>query len=268
MLWPLFAADNFSRRYFQMHVFLGALRVNLLWLTHYVFICRRKKKCIRVYEDGTDTYSDGEDEPLSDSIATGDSVHDSDSMLGSPTHSSTSEDVFSTPHKARLKSVESPLVSDSHRRTSDISDMDTTIRDNNVTPVQKSPFSFTKSEKYMASWHLPNLSSPTTSQKSLGSGSRSYSIDNLAISSATPERQQPGKDIDFNNGLSPLSSPGLPSPYNLPQQHSPHFSLSTFTEDINKNLSPKKSNSSSLNNSFSISTLSVSAVTPSRVHVT
>ena len=28
MLWQLFAADDFSRRHFQMHFFLGALRVN------------------------------------------------------------------------------------------------------------------------------------------------------------------------------------------------------------------------------------------------
>ena len=27
-VWQLFAADDFSRRHFQMHFFLGALRVN------------------------------------------------------------------------------------------------------------------------------------------------------------------------------------------------------------------------------------------------
>ena len=34
MLGKLFAADDFSRRHFQMHFFLGALRVNILkpWL--------------------------------------------------------------------------------------------------------------------------------------------------------------------------------------------------------------------------------------------
>ena len=28
-VWQLFAADDFSRRHFQMHFFLGALRVNV-----------------------------------------------------------------------------------------------------------------------------------------------------------------------------------------------------------------------------------------------
>lgn len=205
---------------------------------------------------------------MSDSVATGDSVHDSDSMLGSPTHSSTSEDVFMTPHKTRLKSVESPLVNDSGRLSQDLSDMDTTLQDTNFTPVQKSPFSFTKSEKYMSSpWHIPTMASPASSVKSFGSSRGSYSIDSLAISAATPDRQ-PTRDLDFTNGLSPLSSPGLASPLNSSQHNSPGFSLSTFTEDINRNLSPKKSKSGGLNNSFSISTLSVSAVTPSRVHVT
>ena len=30
LVWQLFAADDFSRRHFQMHFFLGALRVNYL----------------------------------------------------------------------------------------------------------------------------------------------------------------------------------------------------------------------------------------------
>lgn len=205
---------------------------------------------------------------MSDGVATGDSVHDSDSMLGSPAHSSTSDDVFSTPHKARLKSVESPLIHDSGQKSHDLSDMDTTLKDNNITPVQKSPFSFMKSERYLSSpWQIPPLSSPASSVKSFGSSRGSYSIDSLAISAATPDRQ-PTKDLDFTNGLSPLSSPGIGSPLNMSQQDSPRFSLSTFTEDINKNISPKKSKPSGVNNSFSISTLSVSAVTPSRVHVT
>lgn len=234
----------------------------------FIYIFRRKKKCIRVYEDGTETYSDGEDELLSDSVATGDSIHDSDSMLGSPAHSSASEDVFMTPHKTRLKSVESPLVHDSGHHAHDLSSRDTTLKDTDLTPVQKSPFSFTKSEKYMASpWHIPTMASPASLVKSFGSSRGSYSIDSLAISAATPDRQ-PTRDLDFTNGLSPLSSPGLASPLNMSQQDSPRFSLSTFSEDINKNLSPNKSKSSGLNNSFSISTLSVSAVTPSRVHVT
>lgn len=201
-------------------------------------------------------------------VATGDSYHDSDSMLGSPAPSSTSEDVFSTPHKARLKTVESPLVHDSGRSSQDLSDIDMTIRDNNITPVQKSPFSFSKSEKYLSTpWHIPSIGSPASSVKSVASSRGSYSIDSLAISAATPERQ-PTRDLDYTNGLSPLSSPGMASPLNTSQQESPRFGLSTFTEDINRNLSPMKSKSSGLNNSFSISTLSVSAVTPSRVHVT
>ena len=236
-----------------------------------MFLCfRRKKKCIRVYEDGTEPYSDGEDDPMSDGgVATGDSYHDSDSMLGSPAPSSNSEDVFSTPHKARLKTVESPLVHDSRRSSQhDLSDIDMTIRDSNATPVQKSPFSFSKSEKYMSSpWHIPSIGSPASSVKSVGSSRGSYSIDSLAISAATPDRQ-PTRDLDYTNGLSPLSSPGMASPLNISQQDTPKFGLSTFTEDINRNLSPVKSKSSGLNNSFSISTLSVSAVTPSRVHVT
>lgn len=188
-------------------------------------------------------------------------------MLGSPTHSATSEDVFMTPHKTRLKSVESPLVQDSGHLSQDLSDMDKTLQDSVSAPVQKSPFSFTKSEKYMASsWHIPTMASPASSVKSFGSSRGSYSIDSLAISAATPERTQT-RDLDFTDGLSPLSSPGLASPLNS-QQNSPGYSLSTFAEDINKNLSPKKSKSGGLNNSFSISTLSVSAVTPSRVHVT
>ena len=31
----LFAADNFSRRHFQMHFFLGALRINMSYIEKY-----------------------------------------------------------------------------------------------------------------------------------------------------------------------------------------------------------------------------------------
>ncbi|WAQ96319.1 LOW QUALITY PROTEIN: T7L1B-like protein [Mya arenaria] len=77
--------------------------------------CRRKKKCIRVFsDDGTDA----EEDQYSDSNMGADSYHDSDSMMGSPTPSSASEDPFSTPSKSRsVRSVgvESPLVHDTTR---------------------------------------------------------------------------------------------------------------------------------------------------------
>ncbi|XP_069125163.1 transcription factor 7-like 2 isoform X1 [Argopecten irradians] len=63
--------------------------------------CRRKKKCIRyMLEDGVEYITDGEDGPMSDDVTTGDSVHDSDSMVGSPLLSVTSDDAFSTPSKS------------------------------------------------------------------------------------------------------------------------------------------------------------------------
>ncbi|KAK3091375.1 hypothetical protein FSP39_019402 [Pinctada imbricata] len=64
--------------------------------------CRRKKKCIRyrVDEEGNEYFIDGDVEGLSDSLATEDSAHDSDSMTGSPMHSVTSDDAFSTPSKS------------------------------------------------------------------------------------------------------------------------------------------------------------------------
>ncbi|KAL5018769.1 hypothetical protein ScPMuIL_004491 [Solemya velum] len=53
--------------------------------------CRRKKKCIKFLGDDDGTGTDGED-GYSDSMPTGDSVHDSDSILGSP--SVHSEDAY------------------------------------------------------------------------------------------------------------------------------------------------------------------------------
>lgn len=51
-------------------------------------------------EDGVEYITDGEDGPMSDDVTTGDSVHDSDSMVGSPLLSVTSDDAFSTPSKS------------------------------------------------------------------------------------------------------------------------------------------------------------------------
>lgn len=235
-----------------------------------VFFSRRKKKCIRIYDEGGGTEED--DGHMSDSQEGGDSIHDSDSMMGSPAQSSTSDDPFSTPHKSRLQSVESPLVHDSSR---EFSDMDTTIKaQDDILPAHQSPFSMFRlsdsslpgSEKYLsARFHFPPASSPlSVSSKSSGLN-RSYSIESLAkssVNSDSKEKEMGDHNRSFDYTLSPLSSPG-----DFSHQNSPKFSISTFAEDINKNLSPKKKGSG-LSNNFSISTLSVSAVTPSRVHCT
>lgn len=207
---------------------------------------------------------------MSDSHGGGDSIHDSDSMLGSPAHSSTSDDPFSTPHKSRLRSVESPLVHDSSR---ELSDMDTTIKaQDDILPAHQSPFSMLKmsdnnfmgADKYLSPrFHFPPASSPLSLTSKSSGLNRSYSIESLAKSSVNsdPKEKETGDhNRSFDYTLSPLSSPG-----DLSHQNSPNFSISTFSEDINKNLSPKKK-ASGLSNNFSISTLSVSAVTPSRVH--
>lgn len=229
---------------------------------------RRKKKCIRVYEDGTD----GEEGHMSDSQMGGDSHHDSDSMIGSPAYSSASEDLLSTPHKSRLSSVESPLVHSPlvHDSSRDASDMDRTLKapaDNFLHLAQSSPYTpMHPSDRYrpMERYASPTLRVPNvTGLSPKPSGlSRSFSIESLAKSSINSDTKE--KDISdqhnqsFDYSLSPLSSPGDLT------NNSPKFSISTFSEDMNKNFKPKKSGG--LNNSFSISTLSVSAVTPSRVH--
>ncbi|XP_045212682.2 transcription factor 7-like 2 isoform X4 [Mercenaria mercenaria] len=228
--------------------------------------CRRKKKCIRIYDEGGG--SDEDDGHMSDSQVGGDSIHDSDSMLGSPAHSSTSDDPFSTPHKSRLQNVESPLVHDSSR---DLSDMDTTIKaHDDILPAHKSPFSMFKisdnnflgADRYLSPrYNFPPASSPVSASSKSSGLNRSYSIESLAKSSVNSDCRETGDhNRSFDYALSPLSSPG-----DFSHQNSPKFSISTFAEDINKNLSPKKK-PSGLSNSFSISTLSVSAVTPSGVH--
>lgn len=235
-------------------------------LISYFIIYRRKKKCIRVYDEGGGT--DEEDGHMSDSQMGEDSNHDSDSMLGSPAHSFTSDDQFSTPHRSRLHNVESPLVHDSSR---DLSDMDTTIKaHDDILPAHKSPFSMFKlsehnlsgPDKYLSPrFNFPPVSSPVSISSKSSGLNRSYSIESLAKSSVNSDCKETGDhNGSFDYALSPLSSPG-----DLNYQNSPKFSISTFAEDINKNLSPKKK-PSGLSNNFSISTLSVSAVTPSRVH--
>lgn len=57
-------------------------------------------------DEGGDT--DGEEGQLSDSNRTG-SLHDSDSMTGSPMHSVTSDDAFSTPSKSFYRHSPSPI---------------------------------------------------------------------------------------------------------------------------------------------------------------
>lgn len=207
---------------------------------------------------------------MSDSQMGGDSVHDSDSMLGSPAHSSASDDPFSTPSKMRLHSVESPLVHDSSR---EFSDMDTTLKAADIVlPAHQSPFSMYRytdrernsAERYLSPrFNFMPASSPTSAASRSSGLNRSYSIESLAKSSVTSdlrEKDYSDHNKSFDYALSPLSSPG-----DFSHQNSPKFNMSPFTEDINKNLSPKKQ-TSGLNNSFSISSLSVSAVTPSRVH--
>ncbi|KAL4239742.1 hypothetical protein ACF0H5_000545 [Mactra antiquata] len=205
---------------------------------------------------------------MSDSQMGGDSVHDSDSMLGSPAHSSTSDDPFSTPSKLRIPNVESPLVHDSSR---EFSDMDTTLKTaaDVILPTYQSPFSMHRFTDVSHERHLSTrfnfmpTSSPTSACSRSSGLNRSYSIESLAKSSVTSDtrEKEPGDhNKSFDYTLSPLSSPG-----DFSHQNSPKFGMSTFAEDINKNLSPKKQ-TSGLSNNFSISTLSVSAVTPSRVH--
>ena len=212
---------------------------------------RRKKKCIRVYEDGN--FTDGEEDIGSDS------VHDSDSMVGSPANSTASEDFFSTAHKARIRNVDSPLVQESSR---DFAELDLTMKSHSdILPGHRSPFSTSKLEKMDTENFMTNIvpshtSSPVSFSKTAGL-SRSYSIESLAKSSIKPEGDMCDRtDKPFDNCLSPLSSPNDFPP--------PKFSISTFSEDLNRNLSPKKK-PSGLNNSFSISSLSVSSVTPSRL---
>lgn len=222
---------------------------------------RRKKKCIRVYADDDEGGTDGEEEGhMSDSHRDG----DSDSVISSPAHSSTSDDPFSTPHKSRLQSVESPLVHDSSR---ELSDMDTTLKPHEeVLPVHKSPFSMFRlherdlhGDRYLSPRiNFPQPSSPLSLTSKSSGLNRSYSIESLAKSSvnsdnAKDEGTEHNRSFDYT--LSPLTSP----------VDSPKYSISTFAEDINRNLSPRKK-SSGLNSNFSISTLSVSAVTPSRLH--
>lgn len=184
---------------------------------------------------------------------------DSDSMLSSPAHSSTSDDPFSTPHKSRLHSVESPLVHDSSH---EMSDLDITIKpSDDILPAHKSPFSMYRlsdRDHFGAERYL----SPRTSVTSKSSGlSRSYSIESLAKSSVNSDTKEREVGSDHNHSFDYTLSP-LTSPVDYGHQNSPKFSISTFAEDINRNLRPKKV----LSSNFSISTLSVSAVTPSRVH--
>jgi len=200
---------------------------------------------------------------------------DSDSMLGSPAYSSTSEDLLSTPHKSRLGSVESPLVrspfaSDSAR---DKSDMDVTLKastDNLLQFAQSTPCSSlyrpdmnTKfSDRYASpGLRIPNVTGLSPKPSGL---SRSFSIESLAkssvnsISSDCRENETMDQNHSFDYSLSPLSSPGDLA------NNSPRFNISTFSEDMGKNFREKKPGG--LSSSFSISTLSVSAVTPPRVH--
>lgn len=60
-------------------------------------------------EDGVEYVTDGEDGPMSDDVTTGDSVHDSDSMVGSPLLSVASDDAFSTPSKSFCQNSPSSL---------------------------------------------------------------------------------------------------------------------------------------------------------------
>ena len=86
---------------------------------------------------------------------------------------------------------------------------------------------------------------------------RSYSIESLAKSSCPSEardKESSDQNTSMDMQLSPLSSPE--------DLKSPKFSISTLPEDIQNLFPPKKQ----LNESFSISSLSVSSVTPSRVH--
>ncbi|XP_071132327.1 transcription factor 7-like 2 isoform X5 [Mytilus edulis] len=70
--------------------------------------CRRKKKCIRYLMGDEGGETDGDEGHISDSNRTG-SLHDSDSMTGSPMHSVTSDDAFSTPSKSFYRHSPSPL---------------------------------------------------------------------------------------------------------------------------------------------------------------
>lgn len=232
----------------------------------FTLICfRRKKKCIRVLEDGTD----GEDGHMSDSQMGGDSHHDSDSMLGSPAYSSASEDLLSTPHKSRLSRIESPFVHSPlvHDSSRDTSDLDITLKppmDNLLQFAQSTPYSAMHRpdlNRNLSERHAsPTMRVPVSSPKPSGL-SRSFSIESLAkssINSDSREKQITDHNQSFDYSLSPLSSPGDLA------NNSPKFSISTFSEDMNRNFKEKKQ--SGLSNSFSISTLSVSAVTPSRVH--
>lgn len=204
----------------------------------------------------------------------GDSHHDSDSMMGSPAYSSASEDLLSTPQKSRLSSVESPLVQSPlvHNSSRDTSDMDTTLKppvDNFLHLAHSSPYSPLSRaelgkptpERFSSpTLRIPNFPMTGLSPKPSGLH-RSFSIESLAkssINSDSKDKDSTDHNQSFDYSLSPLSSPGDLT------NNSPKFSISTFNEDINKNFKPKKS--TSLSNSFSISSLSVSAVTPSRVH--
>ena len=211
-----------------------------------------------------------DDDPMSDSNAGGDSYHDSDSVMGSPACSSASEDLLSTPQKSSSRrNIDSPLIH--HSSPLHVSDLDSTLKSEEVLPMHRSPFSMfsnSKSERdsrlftpdrYLSpNIHIPSMSSPASVKSD---SSQSYSIDALAKSSVKSS-DRTDLNSSFECALSPLSSPCDLSQHNLPK-----FSLSTFAEDINQNLSPKKK-PSGLSSSFSISTLSVSAVTPSRVHCT
>lgn len=211
-----------------------------------------------------DTEGDDDDDAMSDSNAEPDSFHDSDSFMGSPACSSASEDVHMTPHKSSAaRNLNSPLI----HHSSPLHELDLTLKSEEVLPSHRSPFSMLKPldrdsrftpERYLSpNIHIPNISSPASVKSD---SSHSYSIDALAKSSV---KHSNNTDLNssFDGALSPISSPGG----DYGHQNSPNFSLSTFAEDINKNLSPKKK-PSGLSSSFSISTLSVSAVTPSRVH--
>lgn len=221
---------------------------------------RRKKKCIRVHDDDGDA-TDGEDDTMSDSQGN----HDSDSMMGSPAPSSISEDLFS-PHKPRAIKVDSPLVR--HSPLNGASDMDVTLRPStDAHSAFGSPLNFSLGNRYVP-LEIPSVPSPVSSLRS--DSSRAYSIDSLARSSVNSDahsgREEPMEhNRSFDYALSPLSSPS-----DLNRHNSPRLQLSSFDEDINQNLSPKKKSATpgGVNSSFSISSLSVSAVTPSRVHCT
>lgn len=212
-----------------------------------------KKKCIRLSEDGEGT--DGEYKEMSDTDGELSCIHDSDSVFSSPANLSAREDVFSTPHNSSI--LKSPLVRNS---SCEFSDMDMMLKPSDVSSVQHFPLSAFRMHRegtledrcMLPHGNIPSLDSPMSSRSS--GLSRSYSVESLAKSSVNSDSND-HVNRSFDCVLSPLPSPG----------ENKHIALklgtSTIAEDINKFTNPKQ-RPSGVNNSFSISTLSVSAATP------